>query len=114
MLDGEEITSAYNYSDFINRIVKLDKRVSKANPREFTDLLLAEKGTISSLKFEKHLKMIKTKIEKTYEILDKQNLSDLEKKWLPILMSENAQAKSSKDIIKVIQKGLELTERFIR
>lgn len=114
MLNGEEITSAYNYVNFINRIVKFDKRVSKANPREFTDFLIAESNTLVDFKFEKHLKMIKTKIEKTYEILGKQNLTDNEKRWLPILMSENAQAKSSKDIIKVIQKGLELTERFIR
>jgi hypothetical protein len=45
-------------------------------------------------------------------MLYKYDLTENEKKWLPILMSENAQAKTALDFVKVIERGLEFTDRF--
>lgn len=114
MLNGEEINNAYKYENFINRIFGKDKRLSKASKKEFTDLLLVEKGSFSSIlpSYEIQSKAIKHKIERAFEMLYKHDLTENEKKWLPILMSENAQAKKSVDFVKVIERGLEFTDRF--
>lgn len=114
MLNGEEINNAYKYENFINRIFGKDKRLSKASKKEFTDLLLVEKGSFSSIlpSYEIQSKAIKQKIERVFEMLYKYDLTENEKKWLPILMSENAQAKTTVDFVKVIERGLEFTDRF--
>ena len=114
MSNAKEINSAYQYEFFVNRIYKTDKRLARANKQEFSNLILIENDSLRSISpnYDRQSKIIKQKIERALEILYSLDLTDNEKNTLPILLSLNAQAVSVSDFVIIIQKGLQLTNRF--
>lgn len=103
----EEI-KAMRLEAFLNRAYKLDRRIRRPSKGEYNSLTRAEeKGNP-----QKKLNLLKGRIEQAIEIFMKQNINYKTQETLQIVLSLNAQAKNSNDIVSVIEKGLMITEQF--
>ena len=103
----EEI-KAMNLERFLKRAYRLDKRITRPSKGEYYSLTRAEEKGNS----QKELSILKKRIEQAIDIFFKQELSYQTQEGLKVLLSLNAQAKSSNDIVAVIDRGLILTEQF--
>ncbi len=93
---------------FLKRAYKLDKRITRPSKGEYYTLTRAEeKGN-----GQKELSILKKRIEQAIDIFFRQELSYETQEYLKILLSLNAQAKSSADIVDVINRGLLFTKQF--
>lgn len=103
-----EEMKAMDLEGFLKRAYKLDKRITRPSKGEYYTLTRAEeKG-----KSEKELSVLKKKIEQAIDIFFRQDLSYETQENLKILLSLNAQAKSSNDIVDVVGRGLVFTQQF--
>lgn len=103
-----EEMKAMRLEAFLNRAYKLDKRIKRPSKGEYYALTRAEeKGNP-----QKELNILKQRIEQAIEIFFKQNMDCQTEEGLKVLLSLNAQAKSSNDIAVEIDRGLILTEQF--
>ncbi len=103
-----EEMKAMRLEAFLNRAYKLDRRIRRPSKGEYYSLTRAEeKGSP-----QKELNLLKEKIEQAVEIFLKQDIEYQTQESLQILLSLNAQAKNSNDIVSVIEKGLMITEQF--
>ncbi|MCB0746528.1 MAG: hypothetical protein KDC90_03615 [Ignavibacteriae bacterium] len=103
-----EEMKAMGLEAFLNRAYKLDRRIRRPSKGEYYSLTRAEeKGNP-----QKELKTLKGRIEQAIEIFFKQDIEYQTQESLQILLSLNAQAKNSNDIVSVIERGLIITEQF--
>lgn len=93
---------------FLNRAYKLDKRIKRPSKGEYYSLTRAEENGNP----QKELNILKQRIEQAIEIFFKQDMDYQTEEGLKVLLSLNAQAKSSNDIAVEIDRGLILTEQF--
>lgn len=93
---------------FLQRAHNLDKRIKKPSKGEYYSLTRAEQEGNSG----KELNALKKRIEQAIDIFFKQRLDYKTEEHLRLLLSQNANAKNSDDITKVVDKGLQLTEQF--
>lgn len=104
---SEEI-KAMNLQGFLKRAYRLDKRITRPSKGDYYSLTRVEEKGNS----QKELSILKKRIEQAINIFFKQELSYQTQEGLKVLLSLNAQAKSSNDIVAVIDRGLILTEQF--
>ncbi len=103
-----EEMKAMRLEAFLNRAYKLDRRIRRPSKGEYYSLTRAEeKGNP-----QKELNLLKERIEQAVEIYLKQDIEYQTQENLQILLSLNAQAKNSNDIVSVIERGLIITEQF--
>lgn len=103
-----EEMKAMRLEAFLNRAYKLDSRIRRPSKGEYYSLTRAEeKGNP-----QKELNLLKERIEQAVEIFLKQDIEYQTQESLQILLSLNAQAKNSNDIVSVIERGLIITEQF--
>jgi len=93
---------------FLNRAHKFDKRIKRPSKGEYYSLTRAEEKA----NYQKELKTLKNRIEQAIEVFFKQAIDYDTEEGLKVLGSLNAQAKNSKDVATVIEKGLLITEQF--
>lgn len=103
-----EETKAANLKAFLDRSYRIDRRTPKPSKGEYYTLTRAEEKGNS----QKELSVLKTRIEQAIDIFFRKELSYETQEYLKILLSLNAQAKSSDDIVDVINRGLEFTKQF--
>lgn len=103
-----EEMKATNLKNFLNRAYRLDERITRPSKGEYYTLTRAEEKGNS----QKELSILKKRIEQIIDIFFKQELTSQTQEHLKILLSLNAQSKSSSDIIDVVERGLVLTEQF--
>lgn len=103
-----EEMKAMSLEAFLNRAYKLDRRIRRPSKGEYYSLTRAEeKGNP-----QEELNLLKGRIEQAVEIFFKQEIEYQTQESLQILLSLNAQAKNSNDIVSVIKRGLIITEKF--
>ncbi|MBP0902213.1 hypothetical protein ACFSKN_04900 [Mariniflexile gromovii] len=103
-----EEMKAKRLENFLDRAFRLDKRITRPSKGEYYTLTRAEvKGNS-----QKELSVLKKRIEQAIDIFFKQDLSYETQENLKIILSLNAQAKSSNDIVDVIDRGLVFTQQF--
>ena len=103
-----EEMKAMRLEAFLHKAYKLDRRIRRPSKGEYYCLTRAEeKGNP-----QKELNLLKERIEQAVEIFFKQDIEYQTEESLQILLSLNAQAKSSNDIAVEIDRGLILTEQF--
>ncbi|WP_445749304.1 hypothetical protein [Polaribacter sp.] len=103
-----EEMKAMRLEAFLNRAYKLDRRIRRPSKGEYYSLTRAEeKGNP-----QKELNILKQRIKQAIEIFFKQDIDYQTEEGLKVLLSLNAQAKSSNDIAVEIDRGLILTEQF--
>lgn len=103
-----EEMKAMGLEALLNRAYKLDRRIRRPSKGEYYALTRAEeKGNP-----QKELNLLKERIEQAVEIFFKQDIEYQTQESLKMLLSLNAQAKNSNDIVAVIEKGLKITEQF--
>jgi len=103
-----EEMKAMRLEAFLNRAYKLDKRIKRPSKGEYYSLTRAEENGNP----QKELNILKQRIEQAIEIFFKQDIDYQTEEGLKVLLSLNAQAKSSNDIAVEIDRGLILTEQF--
>src|SRR5690606_25356276 len=103
-----EEMKAMNLEAFLNRAYRFDKRITRPSKGEYYTFTRAEQKGNS----QKELAVLKKRIEQAINIFFKQELSYETQEYLKILLSMNAQAKSSEDIADVVGRGLTFTEQF--
>ena len=103
-----EEMKAKSLENFLDRAFRLDKRIKRPSKGEYYTLTRAEQKGNS----QKELVVLKKRIEQAIDIFFKQELSYETQEYLKILLSMNAQAKSSDDIADVVGRGLTFTEQF--
>ena len=103
-----EEMKAMRLEAFLNRAYKLDKRIKRPSKGEYYSLTRAEENGNP----QKELNILKQRIEQAIEIFFKQDMDYQTEEGLKVLLSLNAQAKSSNDIAVEIDRGLILTEQF--
>jgi hypothetical protein len=114
----EAYDNGFNYEIFIARAHRVYDRDAKtgADVSYMKNLINTENGVdLSRLlgSYEKQFIKVKGFISKALDKYFKMELNDKERQELELLKTELSRASSSKDLIAIVNRGLDATERFI-
>ncbi len=106
-----QLRQSMDYEAFMKRALSLDNRIRRPVNQEYLNLVREEKAR-NQKEINKELSYLKQRLQKAIEIFEKHTINPADKVGLVALMPLIEIAKSSDDINKIVEKGLQLTIPF--
>ena len=107
-------SDSMSYEYFLVRAFQFNKNLRRPSNQEFLNLIEAENGNRHSWlpKLDKQLDEIKKRLEKAILIFISKSSDESQIDILENLQNEVTEINSSKDISRIVKKGLDVTQSF--